>query len=158
MTECSLEMTECSLEMTSLMKKYLYIFATVILMSVLCGQVFGRRLANTGKDGLRFFTIDKILTLEDDQIDIGTAALLLSRKWSNAKSVHRYRGKLDDMADDILRQLKKKGIVKVDYRAVAVINDYLYNEKGFASIPTADNPEDLFLHNVLDTRRGYCLS
>ena len=141
------------------MKKYLSILVTVILLGVLCGQVMGRRrLANAGKDGLRFFTIDKILKLKDDQVDIGTAALLLSRKWSNAKSVHRYRGKLDAMAQDILEQLKKKGVAKVDYRAVAVINDYLYNEMGFRSIPTADNPEDLFLHNVLDTRRGYCLS
>ncbi len=141
------------------MKKYLSILVTAILLAVLCGQVMGRRrLANTGKDGLRFFTIDRILRLKDDEIDIGTAALLLSRKWSNAKSVHRYRGKLDDMAEDILDRLKKKHIAKVDYRAVAFINDYLYNEMGFTSIATADNPDDLFLHNVLDTRRGYCLS
>lgn len=146
-------------DMSIRMKKYLSILVTVILVAVLCGPVMGRgRLANSGRDGLRFYTIDKILRLKDDQIDIGTAALLLSRKWSNAKSVHRYRGKLDDMAADILKQLKKKGITRVDYRAVAVINDYLYNEIGFRSIATADDPEDLFLHNVLDTRRGYCLS
>jgi len=123
----------------SMKKKWSCIFVAVVVTVVLCGQAPARRrLANFGKDGLRFLTIDKILTLDDDEIDIGTAALLLSRKWSSVKSVHRYRGKLDEMAEDVLDRLKKKNIGKVDYRAVAVINDYIYNQMGFKSIADAD--------------------
>ncbi|MCK4958146.1 MAG: tetratricopeptide repeat protein, partial [Planctomycetes bacterium] len=57
----------------------------------------------------------------------------------------------------ILDRLNAKHI-RPDHRAIAVINDYLFNEMGFVAVKTADDPEDLFLHTVIDKRRGYCLS
>ncbi|MCK5174519.1 MAG: hypothetical protein KAR47_14085, partial [Planctomycetes bacterium] len=123
-----------------------------------CGLASGRyRLANQGKRGLQLYTIDRILKMPDEQVDLGTAALLLSRQWGTQKTLHRYRDKLDDMAEDILDRLDAKHI-RADYRAIAVINDYLFNEMGFVAVKTADDPEDLFLHSVLEKKRGYCLS
>ncbi len=137
------------------MRRYLSI-VLLVLASPFCDAA-SYRLVNAGKQGLQAYTIDRVLRLHDDQIDVGTAALLLSRQWSNEKSVYKYRLKLDGMAVDVLKRLEKKSIRQADARAVAVINEYLYEELGFKSLDTADNPEDLFLHNVIDTRRGYCL-
>jgi tetratricopeptide (TPR) repeat protein len=114
-------------------------------------------LANRDKQGLRSYTIEGVLRLKDDQIDIGTAALILSREWGAQRTTHVYRAKIDRYAEDIQKKLREKHI-SADHRAIAVINDYLFNEQGFAPVTSADNPEDLFLHTVLEKKRGYCLS
>lgn len=114
-------------------------------------------LANEDLRGLRVHTTDGVLRLEPDQIDIGTAALIISRQWGTQKTLHTYRGKIDAMAETILKRLAEQEI-PADYRAIPVINDYLFGELGFRTVETADDPEDLFLHVVLDRKRGYCLS
>ncbi len=114
-------------------------------------------LANQHKQGLRAYTIQGVLRLEDDEIDMGTAALILSREWGTQRTTHTYRRKIDDMAEAILRRLDEQHL-PADYRAIGVINTYLFEDLRFTSVKTADNPEDLFLHVVLEKKQGYCLS
>lgn len=114
-------------------------------------------LANHDKRGLRAYTIDGVLRLQEDEIDLGTAALILSRDWGTTKTSHVYRRKIDDMAEEIIKRVKNQH-VPMNYRAIPVINDYLFNELGFSTVDNADDPDDLFLHVVLEKRRGYCLS
>jgi tetratricopeptide (TPR) repeat protein len=114
-------------------------------------------LANAELRGLRAYTVEGVLRLEEDQIDLGTAALIISRNWGTTKTLHTYRRKIDLIAEEIQKRLQQKKI-PTDYRAIPEINQYLFNELHFKSIQTADNPEDLFLHVVLDQKRGYCLS
>ena len=132
--------------------------AVMLLMVLLFSKTAnGAVLANHNKRGLHVSTIEGVFRLKEDQIDLGTAALILSREWGTRKTTHVYRRKIDDMTEDILERLKKKHL-PVDYRAIPVINQYLFDELGFSSVETADDPEDLFLHVVLEKKRGYCLS
>ncbi|KKK57616.1 hypothetical protein LCGC14_3052680 [marine sediment metagenome] len=39
-----------------------------------------------------------------------------------------------------------------------MIDEYLFDELRFKSVSKANDPSDLFLHSVLDRKRGYCLS
>lgn len=114
-------------------------------------------LANHNKRGLRAYTIEGVLRLQEDEIDLGTAALILSRDWGTNKTSHVYRRKIDDIAEEIIKRLNDQHL-PADYRAIPVINAYLFDELGFVTVDNADNPEDLFLHRVLENRRGYCLS
>lgn len=134
---------------------WLCIFVTASLL--LGTQAKGVLLANYQKQGLRAYTIEGMLRLPDDQIDIGTAALILSRQWGSQRTLYVYRRKIDDMAEAILKKLHDQHL-PVDHRAINIINNYLFEELGFSAVDTSDNPEDLFLHNVLDKKRGYCLS
>ncbi len=139
------------------MKKKFGIFVIVLLV-LSVGPVFGYyRLANEGKLGLNMYSIERTLSLPEEEIDLGTAALMLSRQWGTPKTFHMYRNKIDDMAQEIFRRLEKNH-VRTDYRAIPVISEYLFDELGFESVKTADDPEDLFLHTVIDKKRGYCLS
>lgn len=138
------------------MKKYRLVF---VLLAVLIGAhaALAVTLANDGKRGLYMSSIEGVLRLPDEEIDLATAALLLSREWGANKTPTMYRSKIDDMAEDILARMKEKRI-SADYRAIEIINEYLFKDLGFASLETADNPDDLFLHVVLERKRGYCLS
>lgn len=141
--------------------KYIRISPISLLLGVLLlsfsGIAESATLANHKKRGLSVHTIEGVLRLPEEEIDIGTAALILSREWGTQRTTHVYRRKIDDMAERILEKLKQKRL-PLDYRAISVINDYLFDELGFTAVDTADNPNDLFLHVVLDKKSGYCLS
>jgi tetratricopeptide (TPR) repeat protein len=129
------------------------------ILSVLCPVAAGQsdRLANAGKDGLRATSLDQVLRLSDDEIDVGTAALIASEYWSNVVAGRRYLEQLDAMATEVRSRLIKQRI-PFNQQAIPVLNDYLFKELGFTTIPNAKDPNDLFLHTVLDRKRGYCLS
>ncbi len=129
----------------------------VFLWLLISGPDARADLANADLRGLRVHTVEGVLRLEEDQIDLGTAALIISRNWGTTKTLHTYRRKIDLIAEEIQNRLAKKNL-PADYRAIPEINQYLFEELQFKSVKTADNPEDLFLHVVLDQKRGYCLS
>ncbi|MHC4930453.1 MAG: hypothetical protein ACYTFU_12560, partial [Planctomycetota bacterium] len=52
----------------------------LIIVSFLIGTVESAILANRDKRGLRTYSIEGVLRLSEDEIDIGTAALILSRE------------------------------------------------------------------------------
>ncbi len=114
-------------------------------------------LANENKDGLYAKSISQVLRLEPEQIDIGIAALIISEQWSDMVAGRRHQERLDEMAYEIRDRLQAKKL-PVNYQAIPVINEYLFDELGFGAVQQADDPNDLFLHSVLKNRRGYCLS
>lgn len=133
-------------------------FVVTLLLSCLwLSTATGARLANQRKRGLNVTSIDQVLQLPDDQIDIGTAALIVSEEWSDVVNGLRYREDLDDMAREILSRLRKKHL-RPNFRAIPIINHYLFEELGYGTVANANNPDDLFLHTVIDNRKGYCLS
>lgn len=138
-------------------KRLVPIMAAAFAAAAVLPKTASAELANSQLQGLRVHTVEGVLRLSADQIDLGTAALIISRNWGTTKTLHTYRRKIDLMAEEIQRRLAEKKI-PMDARAIPEINHYLFDELKFQSVKTADNPEDLFLHTVLDQKRGYCLS
>jgi tetratricopeptide (TPR) repeat protein len=120
---------------------------------------FGQRgqLANAGKAGLRVSSLEEVLRLSEDQIDLATATLISSEYWSDFVQGRHYLERLDTLAMVVQTRLRQQRL-PVDHRAIPVINQYLFEELGFKPISHANDPNDLFLHSVMDRRRGYCLS
>jgi tetratricopeptide (TPR) repeat protein len=112
-------------------------------------------LANANLDGLYARSIEQVLRLPPEQIDTGTAALIVSEAWSDMIAGRRYQQQLDDIAMEIRSRLKTP---KPGFEAIPVINSYLFDELKFETIAKADDPYDLFLHSVMERKRGYCLS
>jgi len=114
-------------------------------------------LANEALRGKYVKSLDQVLRLEPDQVDLGVAALIVAEEWSEVVHGRRYLARLDEMAYEIRARLEEKHL-EPDYRAIGVINQYLFDEQGFAAVSEPTDPNDLFLHSVMDQRRGYCLS
>lgn len=139
------------------MKKVLLL---IVCVTVFTGPAtFGRDepLANEGKAGLYAKSIERVLRLREDEVDLARAALIISEKWSHLVYGRRYLSKLDNMALEIRARLEKKNL-RANYHAIPMINEYLFDELGFKAVSEASDPNDLFLHSVLDRKRGYCLS
>jgi len=136
------------------------IFPTIICILILSPALLARRnapLANENKAGLYARSIEQVLRLRDDEVDLATAALIISEYWSEMVNGRRYLASLDDMALEIRDRLIQRNLA-VDFRAIPVMNDYLFSELGFNSISEASDPNSLFLHTVMDKKQGYCLS
>jgi tetratricopeptide (TPR) repeat protein len=135
-------------------------FVLTICVLVFCLQVsFGRDgpLANENKTGLYARSIEAVLRLSEDEVDLATAALIISENWSDMVHGRRHLSALDDMALEIRDRLSREKL-PTNFRAIPLLNKYLFDELGFQSISEANDPNDLFLHSVLDKKRGYCLS
>ena len=139
------------------------IFSATICILVLSPALFARRqvpLANEGKAGLYARSIEQVLRLRDDEVDLATAVLISSELWSDNWSQivngRIYLSRLDDMTLEIRDMLDTEG-VGMDFRAIPVINKYLFGDRGFKSISEANDPNSLFLHTVMDKKEGYCL-
>jgi tetratricopeptide (TPR) repeat protein len=135
------------------------ILVTIICLSLCLQPASGQsgRLANRGKSGLYVRTLDQVLRLTDSEMDLATAALIASEYWSDMVQGRRYLEQLDAMALEIHERLRQQRH-RVNQNAIPIINDYLFNELGYKTISHADDPNDLFLHSVMDRRQGYCLS
>jgi tetratricopeptide (TPR) repeat protein len=135
------------------------LLSAVVLLSFLpviaSGQ--GGPLANAGNAGLNVTSLEEVLRLSEDQIDLATATLIASEYWSDFVQGRRYLERLDTMALAIHTRLRQRRL-PLDHRAIPVINEYLFQELGFKPISHANDPNDLFLHSVMDRRQGYCLS
>ena len=114
-------------------------------------------LANANLEGLYVKSIEAVLRLPPEQIDLGTAALIVSESWSDMVGGRNYQRQLDDIATEIRSRLEAKN-EPMGAAAIPIINNYLFNELKFKTIDKATDPYDLFLHSVMDRRQGYCLS
>ena len=138
------------------MKKTLFvIFCILTFAAVLFAD--NKPLANDNRSGTYSKSIEQVLRLSPEDIDLATAALIISEQWSDVVGGRKYLSKLDDMAYEI-RNRMDAGRIAANYKAVPIINKYLFEELGFKSVNDANNPDDLFLHSVLDKKQGYCLS
>jgi len=135
---------------------YLLVICSICMGLADCSLLAGP-LANNNKPGTYARSIEQILKYNSKDIDLGTAAMIISEQWSENVLGRQYIFELDKMAHKILKELRERGR-EANYKAIDVINDYLYGELGFTTVDNADDPEDLFLHSVLDNKRGYCLS
>ena len=135
------------------------LLVTVSILGLADSLAFGQttRLANQGKAGLYVKSLDQVLRLTEDEMDLATAALIASEYWSDMVHGRRYLEELDAMALEIHERLRQRHL-RVNHHAIPIINDYLFNELGYKTISHADDPNDLFLHSVMDRRQGYCLS
>ena len=81
------------------------IFSVIICILLLSTTLYARRqapLANEGKAGLYARSIEQVLRLDDDQVDLATAVLISSELWSDnwSRIVNGriYLSRLDGMA------------------------------------------------------------
>jgi len=139
------------------MKKTLFVAICCLILWAGASVSGDEPLANEGKNGLYARSIEQVLRLRPEEVDLATAVLIVSERWSGLVHGRRHLETLDDMAIEIRRRLKDKRL-KVNYQAIPVINNYLFNELAYKPLKEADDPNDLFLHTVLDKGKGYCLS
>ena len=108
--------------------------------------------------GLEARSLDEVLRLPDDEIDLATAILLISKEAHKDLDnididIHRYRHRVDDIASGLLSRMGKE---KSPEAIIRVINHYLFEELNLSFFAEAGDPKYTFLTFVLDEKKGNC--
>jgi len=116
------------------------------------------RAQETTKGGLASLreTVERILAIPEEKLDLATAVLTLSHQHDPSAEVETYRQQIGDMAAKLKPRLAEQtepaGLVRI-------LNAYLFDELRFQAVPEEEAiPEDRLLHTVLARKRGVCLS
>lgn len=96
-----------------------------------------------------------------DEIDLTETLLRVSQHWQPALDLDRLRRQLDDLTEKAKQRL---GDNPTPQKTVEVLTDLIHKQEGYrftdsvdaAGMPTV--PAELFLHGLLETKRGYCMN
>lgn len=111
-----------------------------------------RPLANNGREGLKVSTIDAMLALDEQDIDMGYGNLLIGKLYDPGIDLAHFSEQLDAMAYELRERIQDPTDRN---RVAATMADYIFNEKGFvADLDPYD--EDFLLHVLLETKHGRC--
>lgn len=102
-----------------------------------------------------------LMAQPEDQIDLTETLLLISRHWDPALDPAPLKKTLDQLTESARNQLKGHPSPE---KTVEVLRKVIHQEGGYrytegldpTGMPT--NPAELFLHGLLQTRRGYCMN
>ncbi len=102
-----------------------------------------------------------ILSSANNRIDLAQALLLVSKDWETSVDTASLQKKLDTLTETIRDGIKGKTDPK---EIIEVLRDSIHHKGGYGFTNSVDpqgmplNPAELFLHGLLETRRGYCMN
>ena len=95
------------------------------------------------------------------QLDLTRALLLISRDWDPAVDAASFRNKLDTLTATVREKLKGHTAAA---EIVRILADSIHKDGGYGFTDMVDpqgiplNPAELFMHGLLQSRRGYCMN
>ena len=101
------------------------------------------------------------LALPENKIDLTETLLLISRHWDPRLDTDSLKKTIDRLTESARRQLKDNPSPK---QTVEILRKVIHKEGGYRYTEALDpagmpvNPDELFLHGLLQTRRGYCMN
>lgn len=113
--------------------------------------------------GLYLNDISQILELPDEEIDIGKAALVVTKMEYPDLDTDKYLKIIDGYADELRKRLQG---ITYPLLIVSKINYYLFEELKYTTAPPLDannpfgrsNKNDTFINYVIDTKKGNCVT
>jgi len=115
--------------------------------------------SNTDEKTLMEKELSNIIKLPDSEIDLFETLLLISKHWDPSLQTQSLRQEITNLIADVQNHLSgdAKTIIQSLRHAIHTKAGYRYTEQvDTRGIPI--NKEELFLHGMLKTKRGYCMN
>lgn len=117
-----------------------------------------RNLHNRKLKGHTAVTLEEVLALPEEEIDLARAVLLSQLGSDNIKNIERYELSLDLMALQVLAKLDTDASA---YDKITALNQFIFFEMQFRFPPHSSYSGKIdlftFLPHILESRRGVCL-
>ncbi len=102
-------------------------------------------------------TIDQMLALPDEKIDIALGALLMGKEYDPRLDVPKYLVRLDAMAQEIRARPEWEAQETNPRKFIEILNHYIFREGRYQALREDERkPEHSFLHVLLDSKKGRC--
>ncbi len=102
-----------------------------------------------------------VISAQDDAVNLSEAVLYISKEWNPTLNLGVYRAKLNALTQSISNRLTE-GASPAE--TIRILREAIHTTSGYAYTDEVDgqgiplNPNELFMHGLLDTRRGYCMN
>lgn len=97
-------------------------------------------------------TLEELLALPPEQIDVGLGNLLIGRQLDSATKLEPHLKRLDEMAASLRQRIDGE---RDPQRVIATLNHYLFEELELQALD-APYTRDFLLHDLLSERQGRC--
>ena len=103
--------------------------------------------------------LGNIVKLPDSEIDLFETLLLISKHWDPSLQIQPLRQEISNLISDVQKHLPgdAKTIIQTLRHAIHTKAGYRYTEQVDTRGIPVDN-EELFLHGMLKSKRGYCMN
>ena len=105
--------------------------------------------------------LENILELKNSQIDLLETLLLISSHWNPSLEIQPLRDEIFNLVLDVKNNLHGSNDADAIIRSLRLV---IHNKAGYRYTEQVDargipiNNEELFLHGMLKTKRGYCMN
>jgi regulator of sirC expression with transglutaminase-like and TPR domain len=136
-------------------------FITAYLILFLFSTPSFAQSAGTANKTLIEKELGNIPELQNSQIDLLETLLLISRHWNPSLEIQSLRDEISNLVLDVKNNLKGSRDTHAIIRSLRLA---IHNKAGYRYTEQVDamgipiNNEELFLHGMLKTKRGYCMN
>ena len=135
-----------------------FLLGVVLLATILAHAPVLAQVSDYNPKGLRATTLEEVLALPDEEIDLATAIMILYKEWDPRFDPAGSLEEIDTMARELEARISPDDSPE---RVVVLINQYVFEEKTFSHLePTVPDYGDLrddFLPDVIANKKGACL-
>lgn len=135
------------------------LLGVVLLTTILAYTPAFAQLPDYNPQGLKATTLEEVLALPDEEIDLATAIMILCKEWDASFDVAGSLEEIDRMALELELRI---GPEDNPERIVSLINQYLFEENTYSSLDPTDSHymktvEYSALPRVIENKKGDCL-
>ncbi len=136
------------------------LFAYPILLSLFCFIEMGGALKTSfAEDSSKF--LSSIPKLKDDKINLSKTLLAVSKDWDKNVDEVFFQTSVEALIEEVNKRIKD---TSQPPEIVAALREVIHNKFGYRYTDQLDpqgiplNPNELFLHGLLETQKGYCMT
>jgi len=136
----------------------LLVGVTIPIMTLACAPALAE-LSNYNPQGLQATTLEEILALPDEEIDLATAILILSKEWDATVNIKESLEEINRMALEVRVLMNTEDDPEI---VVSLINHYLFEKMNYAYVDDSSGSdltvlEAKVLPQVIKNKEGDCL-
>jgi len=142
-----------------LLRSFFYAFLCCLLLYVTTqASTASAEVTSLGSFENRLRTI---FSKSSESIDLTEALLLISKDWGPTLNEAALRSEIDQLVAGVKKQLRPESTAQ---ETVDILRQVIHHEKGYRYTDQVDNqgmpvnPDELFLHGMLESKRGYCMN
>ncbi len=135
------------------------LLGAVLLTTTLVYAPALAQLSNYNPQGLKATTLEEVLVLPDEEIDLATAILILSEEWDASFDMKESLGAINRMAFEIRILINTEDDPE---RVISLINHYLFENKGYDYVDGSSRSASTLgkgkvLSHVIRNKKGNCV-
>jgi len=135
------------------------LLGTILLTTIMAHTPALAQLSNYNPQGLKAGTLEEVLALPDEEIDLASAIMILYKEWDPSFDATGSSEEIQRMAVELERRINPEDSPE---KIVSLINQYVFEKSAYSALEPTDpgymkDLERSALPRVIERKKGDCL-